>query len=116
MTETTAPKELFSFFKYSASVFLAIIVSMAAFWLSYGKELVTRSEARTISIDNVQTIEREVTYLQAQMDKLDERMTKQEDQLRDTLKENTDAITQLKVQIASLSIAVENLSENINPN
>lgn len=112
----TAQKEIFSLFKYSAGVFVAIIISMGGFWLSYGKELVTRAEARVISNDSIKTIERDVSFLGTQINRLDDRMTKQEEHLRETLKENTGAITDLKVQIASLSKAVENLSNKINNN
>lgn len=113
MTETTQ-KELFSLFKYSAGVLVAIVISMGGFWLSYGKELVTRAEARIITEDGIRALEKDVSYLNTQITKLDERMINQEERLQTTLKENTVAIIDLKVELAGLSQTLSILTNKIN--
>ena len=85
MVQSKPPIEVFSLLKYGATILVAIIVSMGGFWLSYGKDLVTRTEARTL-----------------------------EGELRTVLKANTDAIVDLKVQVASLTQTIKTLSETIN--
>ena len=106
--------QIIPFLKYSATICVAIIISMGGFWLSYGKDLVTRAEARTLVNEGSHKVEKEINDVKSRLDRIDDRADKLEEQLRTVLKANTDAIVELKVQVASLTQTIESLSEKIN--
>jgi len=114
MAEFRPQKELFSLLKYGATISVAIIISMGAFWLSYGKDLVTRAEARTLVNEGTQRVEKEIDNVNNRLDRIDDGSDKLEEQLRTVLKANTDAIVDLKVQVSSLTQTIESLSDKIN--
>lgn len=114
MAQTARQKETFSLWKHAAGIMLAIIISMGGFWLSYGKDLVTRAEARTLVDEGSQKVEKEIKDVKSRLDRIDSRSDKLEEELRIVLKANTDAIVELKVQVASLTQTIEALSEKIN--
>lgn len=106
--------QIIPFLKYSATICVAIIISMGGFWLSYGKDLVTRAEARTLVNEGSQKVEKEINDVKSRLDRIDDRADKLEEQLRTVLKANTDAIVDLKLQVASLAQSIEILSDKIN--
>ena len=114
MVQSKPPIEVFSLLKYGATILVAIIVSMGGFWLSYGKDLVTRAEARTLVNEGNHRVEKEIDNVKNRLDRIDERSDKLEGELRTVLKANTDAIVDLKVQVASLTQTIKTLSETIN--
>ena len=87
---------------------------MGGFWLSYGKDLVTRAEARILVTEGSQKVEKEINDVKSRLDRIDDRADKLEEQLRTVLKANTDAIVDLKLQVASLAQSIEILSDKIN--
>jgi len=114
MTRSSQTAHLVPFLKYSATICVAIILSMGGFWLSYGKDLVTRAEARVLVNEGSHKVEKEIADVKSRLDRIDNRSDKLEEQLRTVLKANTDAIVDLKVQVASLAHTIETLSEKIN--
>ena len=114
MTRSQQSTQLIPFLKYSATLCVAIILSMGGFWLSYGKDLVTRSEARTLVNEGTQRVEKEIDNVKNRLDRIDDNSDKLEEQLRTVLKANTDAIVDLKVQVASLTQTIESLGDKIN--
>jgi len=114
MTQQQQPTHIIPLLKYSATICVAIIVAMGGFWLSYGKDLVTRSEARTLVNEGTHRVEQEIDNVKNRLDRIDENSDKLEEQLRIVLKANTDAIVDLKIQVASLTQTIEALGEKIN--
>ena len=114
MTTAQQPTHLVPLLKYAATISVAIILSMGGFWLSYGKDLVTRSEARTLVNEGSQRLESDIQNVKQRLDRIDENSFRLEEQLRTVLKANTDAIVELRVQVASLAQTIEILSEKIN--
>ena len=114
MTREQQQTQVIPFLKYSATMCVAIIIAMSGFWLSYGKDLVTRAEARTLISEGTHTVEKEIDTVNNRLDRIDENSDKLEEQLRIVLKANTDAIVDLKIQVASLTQTIEVLSERIN--
>jgi len=112
----TTNKESFSFLKYSAVTLVAIIISMSGFWMSYGKDLVSRSEARLMINQGLQKIETEIEFIKERIRALDENISRQEAEFRSILKENTGSVNQLKIEITSLTKIIEGLSEKLNSN
>lgn len=114
MAQVAPQKEMFPLLKHAAGIMLAIIISMGGFWLSYGKDLVTRAEARTLVNEGTHRVEKEIDNVKNRLDRIDANSDKLEEQLRIVLKANTDAIVDLKIQVASLTQTIEVLSERIN--
>ena len=114
MAQVAPQKEMFPLLKHAAGIMLAIIISMGGFWLSYGKDLVTRAEARTLVDEGSQKVEKEINDVKSRLDRIDTRSHKLEEELRIVLKANTDAIVELKIQVTSLTKTIEALSEKIN--
>tara|TARA_R110002051_G_scaffold32786_4_gene73940 strand:- start:3358 stop:3711 length:354 start_codon:yes stop_codon:yes gene_type:complete len=106
--------DISAFLKYAGTIAVAIIISMVSFWLSYGKDLITRTEAKQIIAEGNQSIERDITDVINRIDRVDSRSSKLEDQLRNVLENNTEAIVDLKVQVSALAKTIENLSLKIN--
>lgn len=102
-----------SFLKFASVTLVAIIISMGGFWLTIGQNLVTRAEARTMISEGTSSIRTELTFIRKGVEKLDTRITKQQDELSHTLKENTTAINDLRIQLASLTKTIEALADNI---
>ena len=99
-----------------AVFFLAtIVVSMAGFWMLTGKDLISRSEAsnlvdqKTISIGTKLEL-----YHEALLDH-EAQINKQKEKLERILEKNTEAINNLRIQIATLSHSLELLTKNITP-
>ena len=103
-----------AFLRYAGTLAAAIIISMVSFWLSYGKDLITRAEATQMLAEGNRVIERDISDVVNRIDRIDSRSSKLEDQLRDVLENNTEAIVDLKVQVSSLAKTIENLSNKIN--
>jgi len=114
MTREQQQTQVIPFLKYSATMCVAIIIAMSGFWLSYGKDLVTRAEARTLVNEGTHRVEKEIDNVKNRLDRIDANSDKLEEQLRIVLKANTDAIVDLKIQVASLTQTIEVLSERIN--
>ena len=107
-------QDISAFLKYAATITVAIIISMVSFWLSYGKDLITRAEAQQIVAEGNRVIEKDIDDVANRIDRIDSRSSKLEDQLRNVLENNTEAIVDLKVQVSSLAKTIENLSTKIN--
>ena len=114
MVQHKPPAEVFSLLRYGATILVAIIISMGGFWFSYGKDLVTRAEARTLVSEGSQRVEKEVDDVKSRLDRIDARSNRLEEELRVVLQNNTSAIVDLKVQVAALSETIEALSKQIN--
>ena len=114
MTQEQPQAQVIPFLKYSATMCVAIIIAMSGFWLSYGKDLVTRAEARTLISEGTHRVEKEIDTVSNRLDRIDDRSNKLEEELRIVLQDNTSAIVDLKVQVASLSQTIEALSDKIN--
>ena len=72
------------------------------------------AEARTLVNEGTHRVEQEIDNVKNRLDRIDENSDKLEEQLRTVLKANTDAIVDLKIQVASLTQTIEALSEKIN--
>ena len=107
-------QDISSFLKYAGTVTVAIIISMISFWLSYGKDLITRAEAKQILAEGNRVMERNISDVENRIDRIDSRSSKLEDQLRSVLENNTAAIVVLKVQVSTLAKTIENLGTKIN--
>jgi F0F1-type ATP synthase membrane subunit b/b' len=73
-------------------ILITIILTMAGFWLMIGRDYITRSEAQLMIEDNQKVIQNELSNL-----------SKSREELSDVLKDNTNAITELRIAIAKIT-------------
>lgn len=81
---------------YITATLITVILTMVGFWLMEGREFVTRNEA-------LELIQTENKIILERMDARD----RNEQRLENVLEKNTEAIQQLKVQIATLNSTLE---------
>lgn len=86
---------------YIVATLITVILTMVGFWLMEGREFVTRNEA-------LELIQTENKIILERMDARD----KNEQRLENVLEKNTEAIQQLKVQIATLNSTLEFIDRN----
>lgn len=95
---------------YVFATLVTVILTMISFWLMEGREFVTRNEA-------LELIQQENKIILERMDSRD----KNEQRLESVLEKNTEAIQELKMQIATLNKTLEfmekgTLKHDHNPN
>ena len=88
--------------KYGATVLVTIVISMTGFWLMIGREYITRTEAEAIAADK--------TAIVAQ--RLNDKIESDKDVVR-ALENNTKAINDFQVQIATLAKTLEFMEKRI---
>ena len=92
--------------------FLAtIVVSMAGFWMLTGRDLINRNEAIMLVQQQTVALETRLSLYHEGLLDQDDRITKQEEKLQRILEKNTEAINDLRVQIATLSQALASRDE-----
>jgi uncharacterized membrane protein YhiD involved in acid resistance len=85
---------------WGVAILIPIIISMISFWLTQGREYITRAEAKDM-VDQKHLVV--VELMQAQQ--------KNENKLEIVLDKNTEAIQQLKIQLATLNQTLEFLRD-----
>lgn len=88
--------------KYGMTVLITIIISMTGFWLMMGREYITRAEAEAIAADK--------TAIVAQ--RLNDKIESDKDVVR-ALENNTKAINEFQIQIATLAKTLEFMEKKI---
>ena len=83
------------------------IVSMAGFWLMIGGKYINRAEALLLIKQQTVSIETKLDMYHNALVVQDNRISKQEEKLQRVLEQNTEAINQLKIQIATLSQSIK---------
>jgi len=83
------------------------IVSMAGFWLMIGGKYINREEALLLIKQQTVSIETKLDMYHNALAVQDNRISKQEEKLQRVLEQNTEAINQLKIQIATLSQSIK---------
>ena len=88
-------------------LFLAAIVwSMAGFWRTAGRNLINRDEATLLVQQQTVALETKLELYKEGLLEQENRLNKQEEKLERVLEKNTEAINELRVQIATLSQAL----------
>ena len=90
----------------------AIVVSMAGFWMMTGKNLISRDEAALLVHQQTVTLETKLELYHEGLLDQEDRLTRQEEKMQRILEKNTEAINQLKVQIATLSQSLKSMSDD----
>ena len=90
----------------------AIVVSMAGFWMMTGRDLINRDEASLLLQQHSISLETKVELYYQGLLHQEERIVKQEEKLQRILEQNTEAINDLKVQIATLSQSLKSITES----
>ena len=83
------------------------IVSMAGFWLMIGGKYINREESLLLIKQQTVSIETKLDMYHNALVVQDNRISKQEEKLQRVLEQNTEAINQLKIQIATLSQSIK---------
>jgi hypothetical protein len=83
------------------------VVSMAGFWLMIGGKYINREEALLLIKQQTVSIETKLDMYHNALTVQDNRISKQEEKLQRVLEQNTEAINQLKIQIATLSQSIK---------
>ena len=83
------------------------VVSMAGFWLMIGGKYINREEALLLIKQQTVSIETKLDMYHSALAVQDNRISKQEEKLQRVLEQNTEAINQLKIQIATLSQSIK---------
>jgi len=96
------------FWENIATTSIGIIVTMVGFWVAVGKNMVTKAEV-------AQLIKNESPYLQDRQFIMERLATNKETQaaLTSMLQRNTEVMTELKIQIATLGKTLEALEDRI---
>ena len=84
----------------------AIVVSMAGFWMMTGRDMISRDEAVMLVRQQTIAIETKLELYYEGLLVQENRLTKQEEKLERVLEKNTEAINELRIQIATLSQAL----------
>jgi len=90
----------------------AIVVSMAGFWMMTGRDMISRDEAAMLVRQQTIAIETKLELYHEGLLVQENRLTKQEEKLERVLEKNTEAINELRVQIATLSQALSIITDN----
>ena len=90
----------------------AIVVSMAGFWMMTGRNLISRDEATMLISQQTISIETKLDLYYQGLLQQEERISKQEEKLQRILEQNTEAINDLRVQIATLAQSLKSLTDN----
>lgn len=96
------------FWENIATTSIGIIITMLGFWVTIGKNMVTKAEV-------VEIMERQSPYLQDKqfiMERLNSNKETQA-QFASALQRNTEVMTELKIQIATLAKTLEALEQRI---
>ncbi len=88
--------------KYGLTVLVTIVISMTGFWLMIGREYVTRTEAEMIANDKTAIVSQ----------RLNDKIESDKDIVR-ALENNTRAINEFQVQIATLAKTLEFMEKRI---
>lgn len=88
--------------KYGITVLITIIISMTGFWLMMGREYITRAEAEAIAADKTAIVSQ----------RLNDKMESDKEIVR-ALENNTRAINDFQVQIATLAKTLEFMEKKI---
>lgn len=86
------------------------IVSMAGFWMMIGGKYVNREEAVLLIQQQTVAIETKLDIYHTALLDQEDRISKQEDKLQKVLEQNTEAINELKIQIATLSQSLKSIN------
>ena len=86
------------------------IVSMAGFWMKIGGKYVNREEAVLLIQQQTVAIETKLDIYHSALLEQEDRISKQEDKLQKVLEQNTEAINELKIQIATLSQSLKSIN------
>ena len=84
----------------------AIVVSMAGFWMMTGRDMISRDEAVMLVRQQTIAIETKLELYYEGLLVQENRLTKQEEKLERVLEKNTEAINELRIQIATLAQAL----------
>ena len=84
----------------------AIVVSMAGFWITAGRNLINRDEATLLVQQQTVALATKLELYKEGLLEQENRLNKQEEKLERVLEKNTEAINELRVQIATLSQAL----------
>ena len=90
----------------------AIVVSMAGFWMTAGRNLISRDEASLLVHQQTIALETKLELYKEGLIEQENRLNKQEEKLERVLEKNTEAINELRVQIATLSQALAIITNN----
>jgi len=88
----------------------AIVVSMTGFWMMTGRNLISRNEANLLVRQQTIALETKLELYHEGLLDQEQRLTKQEEKLQRILEKNTEAINDLRVQIATLSQSLSALT------
>ena len=79
---------------------------MAGFWMTAGRNLISRDEASLLVQQQTIALETKLELYKEGLLEQENRLNKQEEKLERVLEKNTEAINELRVQIATLSQAL----------
>lgn len=79
---------------------------MAGFWMMTGRDMISRDEAVMLVRQQTIAIETKLELYYEGLLVQENRLTKQEEKLERVLEKNTEAINELRIQIATLSQAL----------
>lgn len=99
-------RDIQNFFKYSSTVLVTIVVSMTGFWMMIGREYVTRSEMRE-EINN--TINARIAVIDQKL----EHNIQGDERILEVLENNTQAVSELKIQVGMLNKTLEFLEKRL---
>lgn len=83
---------------------------MAGFWMMTGRNLISRNEANLLVRQQTIALETKLELYHEGLLDQEQRLTKQEEKLQRILEKNTEAINDLRVQIATLSQSLSALT------
>ena len=79
---------------------------MAGFWMTAGRNLISRDEVSLLVQQQTIALETKLELYKEGLLEQENRLNKQEEKLERVLEKNTEAINELRVQIATLSQAL----------
>lgn len=88
---------------YAITVLLTIVLSMSGFWFMLGREFVTRNEASVMIGDKI-------AMTSYQLDQ----HTNENKIMRQVIEKNTEALSQLKVELSAINQTVKFIEQNKN--
>lgn len=91
--------------KYVCTILATIVISMMGFWLTIGKEYISRSEAKEIASE-------QVTVIAFKLDMYLE----EEKKIKIVIEKNTEAINALKNQMSLLEVSLQAIQRDRNNN
>tara|TARA_R110000824_G_scaffold289345_1_gene477913 strand:- start:2238 stop:2585 length:348 start_codon:yes stop_codon:yes gene_type:complete len=86
------------------------VASMAGFWLMIGGKYINREEALLMIKQHTVAIETKLDMYHNALTVQDSRISRQEEKLQQVLEQNTEAINDLKIQIATLSQSIKSIN------